>query len=128
MAGADEPAARSTEMARHLMDAYPVAHHPLVVARAARVMSHCQRRPLDTGEVEASKQGNVGGRFNRRQGYEVDLTRVGEDPGPLQVRDAQTLGVGYEQAFREAGHVSPERTYVRNELAAKAGFSCSVPK
>jgi len=123
---ADEPAARPSEMARHLVDAYPVTHHPPGVAGTAHVVGRRQPRRLDPGDEEASKQRRVGGRLNRRQGYEVDLTRVGEDPGPFQVRDAQTLGVGDEEAFREAGHVSPERTYVRNELAAKAGFSCSA--
>jgi hypothetical protein len=70
------------------------------------VMGHGQGEAADAGDGRASKQGQIGERFDRREGHEVDLPWAREYTRPREVGDTEALGGSDEGAFGGAGQVA----------------------
>ena len=126
-ARADEPGAGPAEVAWRLLEAYPVAPD-LPKAGTAHTVSHRQPRTAGPENETASKQKRIGERSSGNQREEVNLSGASEDAGTPELGKAQALGVSDERAFREAAHVSPERTLFRKELDATPAFPCPHTK
>ena len=85
-------------------------------------MGEGQRPHLHPRLDEASKPRGVAERICRGQRQEADLPGRGEDSRAGEIRYAQALGFGNQEAFRGTGHGTPKTNYFRKDYTIPLPF------